>query len=68
MGDISEAKARLAASRAALELTEAGRPLMQIDNKLIEAGNILQLNSRPGLSQYSSVLPAIDAGLTVHKG
>lgn len=63
LNEVSEAKTRLAASTAALELAGAGRPLLQAQNNLGEAQKLLQLQRRPALAHATSNLPAINAGL-----
>lgn len=63
LGEVSTAKARLAALSASLELTGAARPLVEVRASLDEAQGYLQLERRPGLHKMARELPAINAGL-----
>lgn len=63
LSEVSQAKAQLAGLDAALELTSASRPLLQVQAGLNEAGNYLQLERRPGLYRATKELPAVNAGL-----
>ena len=63
LSEVSKAKAQTAALSAALELTGASRPLLQVQSGLTEAGAYLQLERRPGLHKAAKELPAINAGL-----
>jgi hypothetical protein len=63
LADVSQAKARAAALTAALELTGASRPLLQIEAWLGQAAGLLQLEGRPGLRQAAKELPSVNAGL-----
>lgn len=63
LSEVSKAKAQTVALSAALELTGASRPLLQIQSGLTEAGSYLQLERRPGLHKAAKELPAINAGL-----
>lgn len=61
--EVSQVKTRLAASTAALELTAAGRPLLQVQAHLDESQTLLQIQRRPALARHARNLPAINAGL-----
>jgi len=60
LGEVSTAKARLAALSASLELAGAARPLVEVRLMLDEAEGYLQLDSRPGLREAARTLPAVN--------
>lgn len=63
LAEVSQAKARAAGLTAALELTGASRPLLQIQARLHEANQALQLRDRPGLYKATKELPSVNSGL-----